>query len=289
MIVTLNSGEKFKDKNLYEGTKENNHILTDMVIAYKKSHDEDLMNEIINNSILFISKIAIRRYGSVKHRLFNYDDLIQEGLLGLMRAIDKFDPRKDIEFLSYAGWWIDNFIQRFVCANTFDVTMSIPHAREVRHFITLSKLYPEKSREEILSMVYIENGNKSIQKALLEDTGLLLKDPIFLDKPVINSGDDGKNDNNIGESLISSNIDEYNDVINKDTIERLLSYSSEYEAEFLKKYYGLCGEEELTSEQLRKEYNLANINSVHNKKKNYIRKIKLRVKKQKREEEFCLL
>lgn len=289
MIVTLNSGEKFKDKNLYEGTKENNHILTDMVIAYKKSHDEDLMNDIINNSILFISKIAIRRYGSVKHRLFNYDDLIQEGLLGLMRAIDKFDPRKDIEFLSYAGWWIDNFIQRFVCANTFDVTMSIPHAREVRHFITLSKLYPEKSREEILSMVYIENGNKAIQKALLEDTGLLLKDPIFLDKPVINSGDDGKNDNNIGESLISSNMDEYNDVINKDTIEYLLSYSSEYEAEFLKKYYGLCGEDKLTSEELRKEYNLENINSVHNKKKNYIRKIKVRVKKQKREEEFCLL
>lgn len=288
MIVTLNSGEKFKDKNLYEGTKENNHILTDMVIAYKKSHDEDLMNEIINNSILFISKIAIRRYGSVKHRLFNYDDLIQEGLLGLMRAIDKFDPRKDIEFLSYAGWWIDNFIQRFVCANTFDVTMSIPHAREVRHFITLSKIYPEKSREEILSMVYIENGNKAIQKALLEDTGLLLKDPIFLDKQVY-SGDDVKNDNNIGESLISSNMDEYNDVINKDTIEHLLSYSSEYEAEFLKKYYGLCGEEELTSEELRKEYNLENINSVHNKKKSYLRKIKVRVKKQKREEEFCLL
>lgn len=288
MIVTLNSGEKFKDKNLYEGTKENNHILTDMVIAYKKSHDEDLMNDIINNSILFISKIAIRRYGSVKHRLFNYDDLIQEGLLGLMRAIDKFDPRKDIEFLSYAGWWIDNFIQRFVCANTFDVTMSIPHAREVRHFITLSKIYPEKSREEILSMVYIENGNKAIQKALLEDTGLLLKDPIFLDKQVY-SGDDGKNDNNIGESLISSNMDEYNDVINKDTIEYLLSYSSEYEAEFLKKYYGLCGEEELTSEELRKEYNLENINSVHNKKKSYLRKIKVRVKKQKKEEEFCLL
>lgn len=288
MIVTLNSGEKFKDKNLYEGTKENNHILTDMVIAYKKSHDEDLMNDIINNSILFISKIAIRRYGSVKHRLFNYDDLIQEGLLGLMRAIDKFDPRKDIEFLSYAGWWIDNFIQRFVCANTFDVTMSIPHAREVRHFITLSKIYPEKSREEILSMVYIENGNKAIQKALLEDTGLLLKDPIFLDKQVY-SGDDGKNDNNIGESLISSNMDEYNDVINKDTIEYLLSYSEEYEAEFLKKYYGLCGEDKLTSEELRKEYNLENINSVHNKKKNYIRKIKVRVKKQKREEEFCLL
>lgn len=288
MIVTLNSGEKFKDKNLYEGTKENNHILTDMVIAYKKSHDEDLMNDIINNSILFISKIAIRRYGSVKHRLFNYDDLIQEGLLGLMRAIDKFDPRKDIEFLSYAGWWIDNFIQRFVCANTFDVTMSVPHAREVRHFITLSKIYPEKSREEILSMVYIENGNKAIQKALLEDTGLLLKDPIFLDKQVY-SGDDGKNDNNIGESLISSNMDDYNDVINKDTIESLLLYSSEYEAEFLKKYYGLCGEEELTSEELRKEYNLANINSVHNKKKNYIRKIKNRVKKQKREEDFCLV
>lgn len=288
MIVTLNSGEKFKDKNLYEGTKENNHILTDMVIAYKKSQDEELMNEIINNSILFISKIAIRRYGSVKHRLFNYDDLIQEGLLGLMRAIDKFDPRKDIEFLSYAGWWIDNFIQRFVCANTFDVTMSVPHAREVRHFITLSKIYPEKSREEILSMVYIENGNKAIQKALLEDTGLLLKDPIFLDKQVY-SGDDVKNDNNIGESLISSNMDEYNDVINKDTIEHLLSYSSEYEAEFLKKYYGLCGEEELTSEELRKEYNLENINSVHNKKKSYIRKIKVRVKKQKREEEFCLL
>lgn len=288
MIVTLNSGEKFKDKNLYEGTKENNHILTDMVIAYKKSHDEDLMNDIINNSILFISKIAIRRYGSVKHRLFNYDDLIQEGLLGLMRAIDKFDPRKDIEFLSYAGWWIDNFIQRFVCANTFDVTMSVPHAREVRHFITLSKIYPEKSREEILSMVYIENGNKAIQKALLEDTGLLLKDPIFLDKQVY-SGDDGKNDNNIGESLISSNMDDYNDVINKDTIEHLLSYSSEDEAEFLKKYYGLCGEEELTSEELRKEYNLENINSVHNKKKSYIRKIKVRVKKQKREEEFCLL
>ena len=288
MIVTLNSGEKFKDKNLYEGTKENNHILTDMVIAYKKSHDEDLMNDIINNSILFISKIAIRRYGSVKHRLFNYDDLIQEGLLGLMRAIDKFDPRKDIEFLSYAGWWIDNFIQRFVCANTFDVTMSIPHAREVRHFITLSKIYPEKSREEILSMVYIENGNKAIQKALLEDTGLLLKDPIFLDKQVY-SGDDVKNDNNIGESLISSNMDEYNDVINKDTIEHLLSYSSEYEAEFLKKYYGLCGEEELTSEELRKEYNLENINSVHNKKKSCLRKIKTRVKKQKREEDFCLV
>ena len=74
----------------------------------------DARNQLLENNLAFIQQQAnqfIERYGD--NRL-DVDDLIQEGCLGLMEAIDRFDPERSTKFLTYAVWWIRKFMQETV-------------------------------------------------------------------------------------------------------------------------------------------------------------------------------
>ncbi len=65
-------------------------------------------NQLIVNNQRLVLSIALRYRG----RGFPFEDLIQEGNLGLIVAIDKFDPQRDVKFSTYAIWWIRQVIQR---------------------------------------------------------------------------------------------------------------------------------------------------------------------------------
>ena len=66
-------------------------------------------NALILEHVPFIKMIA-NRYKSKGE----FDDLVQQGVLGLIRATEKFDPTRDIKFLTYASYWITGFISRQV-------------------------------------------------------------------------------------------------------------------------------------------------------------------------------
>ncbi|MEC9381924.1 MAG: RNA polymerase factor sigma-32 [Thermodesulfobacteriota bacterium] len=96
----------------------NYHILSreeeyDFATKYRESGDIEAARKLITSNLRFVVKIATeyKNYG------LNLMDIIQEGNLGLMQAVTKFDPTKRYRLISYGVWWIRAYIQNFIMKN----------------------------------------------------------------------------------------------------------------------------------------------------------------------------
>src|ERR687884_278157 len=78
--------------------------------AFRAGSDTRAAHRLVTANLRFVVKVAYeyRSYG------FRMADLIQEGNIGLMKAVQKFDPDKGIRLISYAVWWIRAYIQNYI-------------------------------------------------------------------------------------------------------------------------------------------------------------------------------
>ena len=81
-----------------------------LAARYRKYNDQESAHRLITSNLRFVVKVAFeyKTYG------IKLVDLIQEGNIGLMMAVKKFDPYKGYRFISYAVWWIRAYIQNFI-------------------------------------------------------------------------------------------------------------------------------------------------------------------------------
>jgi RNA polymerase sigma-32 factor len=82
----------------------------ELAVRYRKYNDIQAAQKLITSNLRFVVKVAFE-YKSYGVKL---PDLIQEGNIGLMMAVKKFDPYKGYRFISYAVWWIKAYIQNFI-------------------------------------------------------------------------------------------------------------------------------------------------------------------------------
>jgi len=85
----------------------------DLAVKYRKNNDLDAVEKLITSNLRFVVKVSFE-YKSYGIKIL---DLIQEGNIGLMMAVKKFDPYKGYRFISYAIWWIRAYIQNFIIKN----------------------------------------------------------------------------------------------------------------------------------------------------------------------------
>src|SRR5512136_2570670 len=81
-----------------------------VAVRYRKYNDIEAAQQLITSNLRFVVKVAFE-YKSYGVKL---QDLIQEGNIGLMMAVKKFNPYKGYRFISYAIWWIRAYIQNFI-------------------------------------------------------------------------------------------------------------------------------------------------------------------------------
>ena len=81
-----------------------------LAARYRKYNDREAAEQLVTSNLRFVVKVAFE-YKTYGVRLL---DLIQEGNIGLMMAVKKFDPYKGYRFISYAIWWIRAYIQNFI-------------------------------------------------------------------------------------------------------------------------------------------------------------------------------
>jgi len=81
-----------------------------LAVTYRKHDDIEAAHKLITSNLRFVVKIAFE-YKSYGVKLL---DLIQEGNIGLMMAVKKFNPYKGYRFISYAIWWVRAYIQNFI-------------------------------------------------------------------------------------------------------------------------------------------------------------------------------
>ncbi len=109
---------------------------------YRESGDARAAHALVTANLRFVVKVAAgyRGYG------LRLADLIQEGNLGLLRAVTKFDPDQGIRLITYASWWIRAYIQSYILQSWSVVKVGTTQAQR-RLFFSLSRTRRELSRQ----------------------------------------------------------------------------------------------------------------------------------------------
>ena len=114
-----------------------------LAVQFKKFGDMKSAERLVTSNLRFVVKIA-HEYKNYRVRLL---DLIQEGNIGLMHAVKKFDPYKGFRLISYAVWWIRAYMQNYIIRNWSLVKIGTTQAQRKLFF----KLNQVKKKLELLS------------------------------------------------------------------------------------------------------------------------------------------
>lgn len=221
-------------------------------LAVKAKQGDILARDrIVKANLRFVVSVAKKYQCSA----FELNDLINEGNIGLMIAIDKFDPEKGYHFISYAVWWIRQTILKAIYekgkmirlpSNKTNDIIKIEKARKSLK----AKLTEEEELEQVALML-------NMTPVHVQEMMMISKDVFSLDSKV---GGDENDSNSLGEMLedTTSVSPEENAIQNdmKEQIDNVLSTLTVKEAEILRYRFGLNGKKAMSLKEVGEVFNL---------------------------------
>lgn len=213
----------------------------------------DARNEFVQANLRLVVSIA-RRFN---HGRMALADLIQEGNLGLMKAVERYDYKRGFRFSTYASWWIRHAISRALADKGREVRLPV-HMIDAHHRLTkakrelAAKLGRHATNDELSAVTQIPADKIEKMKTYLFDQSF------SLDRPV--NDEDGRN---FIDFLQDPKWDEENpvDVIDlqslTDELRVLLRELKPIEADILRQRFGLDDDQELTLKEIGAKYNLS--------------------------------
>ena len=207
--------------------------------------DQSAKNELVEANLRLVVSLA-RHYQGCG---LSYQDLIQEGNIGLIKAAEKFDVSKGFRFSTYASWWIKQALSRAIAdqSRTIRIPVHMNKFKKTEREL-LSQLNREPKIKEIADAMGIsEKQAKEIQSYIVEPTSL-----------DIQVGDD--DDTTIGSFIEDTHFvnpeSAYIKESNGDVVNAVLDTLSDREANILRLRFGIGGKKAMTLEEVGKEYGL---------------------------------
>lgn len=182
---------------------------------YRNSQDAQAVNDLITSNLRFVIKVALgyRNYG------IKIMDLVQEGNIGLIKAVEKFDPDKGYRLISYAVWWIKAYIQNHIIRSWSMVKMGTTQAQR-KLFYRVGDL-PEATDFDM----HLDNVSK------LADRINVTEDEVIDMAARLKA-----RDLSLDEMLGDSSRDSFADTLRDDSADQEMELANKQELENLKKW-----------------------------------------------------
>ena len=214
-----------------------------------KKGDKKARDLMIRANLRLVVKIAhdYARYG------LPLLDLISEGNIGLMKAVERFDPKKGGKLSTYGAWWIKQAIKRALSNQSKTIRLpahlvdKISKMRKTEHRLA-EKYGRDPTKEELAKAL-------GVASSVISHWQTVSLKPASLDAP-ISDGESGAYGDIVGDDNARSPYDQINDDQLKMEVERLLDRLDRREREILKHRYGLRGVKEETLEDVGKRFKI---------------------------------
>ncbi len=213
-----------------------------------KKGDEEAKKKLIESNLRLVISIAKRFFGS---RL-SFSDLIQEGNIGLIKAIEKFDPEKEFKFSTYATWWIKQSITKAIADMTKNVRIPVHLIDEINSYNKMYQTLFQKFWREPTSKEIWKELNFPIKK--IKKLEEVIFGNVSLDREV---GDEWRD--TLADLLEDSNTLRPDQFAEKNTLRKnldmILAMLDDRESKIIKMRYGIDGPR-YTLEQVWEEFDV---------------------------------